>query len=274
LDLLSLIYRRLPLTTLSQFPNGYFTKEDFRVFLENWLGHLEEWNDKELANVKNANKIAEDLGLTGNDQKTSLQLSNSSDNTQPAPWTLGLSLVLAKAARQLYEQHKPTALMPWIFIPDGQAFHFIMVYEKARVTSFRRDHTYFDAMLPVDSKVIQLLVPEPEINFIKNRDVSLDVAYVRHNRDAIPERKSQMDDLTEYGRNSDGVYIIWEYLGCYPWLRNYVKFGKTALTQLIEHESSEAVVLLREEMPENVSDAKVWIEDQLKLILNKGIVAE
>jgi len=77
------------------------TKENFRVCLENWLVHLKEWNDDEPANVEGANKIAQDLGLTGDKQETSLQLSDPSDNTQPASWAVGLSLVLLQANSQL-----------------------------------------------------------------------------------------------------------------------------------------------------------------------------
>jgi len=111
-----------------------------------------------------------------------------------------------------------------------------------------------------------LLVPEPDIDFIKNDYVFLDTVYVRHNRRENPERKSQVDDLMEYDHYDDSLFNIWYKLACYPWLRKYVKFGKNALTQLMD----KYEVVRRggshrgDKFVKKLSDVKVWLGDELK----------
>jgi len=265
-DLRSLVHHRLPLAALSQLPKGHVKKEDFRVCLENWLVHLEKWNDDEFANVEGANKIAQDLELTGDSKKTSLQLSDPSDNTQPAPWAWGLSLALLQANKQLQYKQEPTLLMPWIFIPDGQAFHFTMMYEKASQETHLAGWVRFDPEDPVHSKVFQLLVPKPDIDVIREgMEVDLDAVYVRHNRCGNPERKSQVDDLTEYEKYSGFLFNIWHNLTNYPWLRKYVKFGKTALKQLVaEYEKDDRITMwFGNGFEKKLNEVKVWIENEL-----------
>jgi len=241
------------------------TKDNFQICLENWLEHLKEWNGGELANVEGANKIAQDLGLTGDKQETSLQLSDPLGNTQPAPWAWGLSLALLQAFRQLKQKNEPTLLMPWIFIPDGQVFHFTMVYRKASKETSLFGRFYFDPEVPVYSKVFQLLVPKPDIDFIKNTVVYLDVVYMWHNRRENLKRKSQVDDLTEYENYDDTLFNMWYKLTTYPWLRKYVKFGKAALTQLLaKYEEKRQYARNHGDEYVKLNDVKVWLEGELK----------
>jgi len=268
LDLLSLVFGRfnLPPAALSLFPKGYVTKENFQICLENWLGGLKKWSHGEYANVEGANKIAQDLDLTGDKQETSLQLSDPSDNTQPASWAVGLSLVLLQANSQLKQEQKPTLLMPWIFIPDGQAFHFIMVHgEISRKTSLV-GWVKFDPEVPMYSEVAQLLVPKPDIDFIENAHVYLDALYVRHNRHENLKRKSQVDNLTEYQKKDGHLSNIWYKLMDYPWLEKYVKFGKTALEQLlVEYEGKRrSAMAIGDKYAKKLNDMKVWIERGLR----------
>jgi len=264
-DLRSLVFGRLnlPPAALSQFPKGYVTKENFQICLENWLDHLKEWNNGELANVESANKIAQDLGFTGATKATSLQLSDPSDNTQQAPWAEGLSLLLLQAIEQLKSHQKATALMSWIFIPDGQAFHFTLVYRKATVKAKTTGRIELDYKNPYYFLVSQLLVPEPAIDSFKDSYVDLDAIYVRHNRDENPERKSQVNDLMTHIHNPV-LDIIWYKFMKYPWLRHYVKFGKVVLTELLgDYESMK--VSLSEENKKKIDEVKEWLlEEQLK----------
>jgi len=230
------------------------------------LGHLKKWDNVKDADVEGANKMAKDLGLIGNDQKTSLELSDPPDNTQPTPWAWGLSLVIRKAAIQLGQKRKPTALMPWIFIPDSQAFHFIMAYDKAYKKTPVPTWTGFESTSPLYSEVIQMLVPKKYIRLIQNEFVSLDILYVQHNRDENPEKKSQVNDLKERIKYHYSVSAIWYKLRDYPWLKNYVKFGKAALTQLLNNyrlELKDAWVF-GSAYVNRINAVKFWIEEQLK----------
>jgi len=263
-DLRSIIFHRinLSLAALSQFPKGSVTKEDFSVCLENWLVRLKkEWNYHDHANVAGANKIAQDLGLTGRTKSTSVQLSDPSDNTRPAPWAVGLSIVLLQTNRQLYWKQEPTALMPWIFIPDGQAFHFTLMYQKVYEMMSAASVICFSSEFPLGFKVIQLLVPEPDIHLLKGNAIGLDAVYVRHNRDANPERKSQVNDLNEYRKHYNKLYRIWFSLMNSPWMRNYVKFGKTVLERLVGvyqpmKLAGGSIAMKRE--------VRSWLQEQLK----------
>jgi len=265
-DLLSLVFRHLTPATLFLFPKEHFTKEDFRVCLENWLGHLKEWNNGELANVECANKIAQDLGLTGGNQKTSLALNDPLDNTQPAPWAEGLAIVLTKACWQLKGEQEPTLLMPWIFIPDGQAFHFTNVSWKLTMKTGTSISINFYRDFPSYSTVFQLLVPERYFSLLEEgKDVHLDSIYVLHNRDENPVRKSQVNDLMVYNSYKYTLKWIWYKLREYPWLRNYVKFGKTALAQLLAgYEQMVANNHGGEKGLKQINDVKVLLQGQLE----------
>jgi len=270
-DLRSLVYRRLdlPLTILSLFPKGHVTKNDLQIYLENWLRHLKEWDNEVPANIESANKIAQDLGLTGDDQKTSLALSDPPDNTQPAPWAQGLSIVLFDVRGQLIFQQKPILPLLWIFIPDDQAFHFTMLYGKT-TTSYPAGSIEFSSKYPLELNMVHLLVPEPDINLLKEgMSVSLDAAYVRHNRDANPKKKSQVNSLTEYKKHDDKLNKFWYKLMYCPWLRNYVKFGKAVLTQLLAEYESELgplkMMWLEKEDLKILNVVKGWLQqEQLK----------
>jgi len=268
-DLHSLVFSRLdfPPTALSLFPKGYVTKDHFHACLEDWLVHLKKerntWSDDKLANVKGANKIAKDLGLTGEDQDTSLKLSDTPGNTQPAPWVESLSIIILKASSQLFTRKKPTALMPWIFIPDGQVFHFILAYQKDNwYVSIPEDISpRFDD--PLYSRVMHQLLPKSDINFIKNKFFNLGISYVRHNRNPTSDTKSQVGDLTEYKERD--LYKIWDKLMGYPWLKGYVKFGKTATGQLLsvyETQLNLAKEFKRDDT--EIKKLKVWLSEQLR----------
>jgi len=271
-DLRSIIFHRLNLSlaALSQFPKGSVTKEDFSVCLENWLVRLKkEWNYHDHANVAGANKIAQDLGLTGRTKSTSVQLSDPSDNTRPAPWAVGLSIVLLQTNRQLYWKQEPTALMPWIFIPDGQAFHFTITYWKTTKEASGHYWVSASAEYPAEYNVVRLLVPEPDFSLLKGMGVRLDAIYVRHNRDENPKRKSWMDDLTEY-KNNGGLYMILCELMYYPWLRNYVKFGEIALKQLlVEHETQLGDARARGETGTKMKEQGAWLSKELEVLLKE-----
>jgi len=266
-DLLFLVFRRLTPGTLSNLPEGHVKKEYFHGCLENWLSHLKEWNKDELANVKGANEMAQRFGFTGDTKDTSFKLSDPSDNTQPAPWANGLSIVLLQAAIQLNEHKEPTLLMPWIFIPDDQAFHFLMVYQKITLKRSIPCGIYFRSDVPMYYKTLHLLIPESDTNFIKHTFVYLDAAYVRHNRDTDPKKKSQVNDLTEYQKDDPDLYRIWYELSHYPWLKHYVKFGKAALIQLLDkcEAQLEREKSLSGEYLKNVKDMRDWLlEEQWK----------
>jgi len=258
LDLRSLIYRRLPLITLSQLPSKHFTKEDFRICLENWLVHLKEWNDGGLANIKYAKKIAEEFDLTGMTKDTSLALSDPPDNTQPAPWAKGLSFALIQVAEQLNRNKQPITLMPWIFIPDSQAFHFIMVYKDVSWKMDVSGDICIDSKYPEDFKLFQQMVPESDRDLIKkDAAISLGAVYVRHNRDEYPRRKSQVNDLTKY--KADGLYGIQAVLMNSLWVRNYVNFEKTVLEQLLAKYRADVMTgVAKADMLD------VWLLDMLK----------
>jgi len=264
-DLLSLVHHRLPLATLSLFPKGYVTKENFRVCLENWLDQLKEWNGDELGTFNVVNKIAQTLGLIGNDQKTSLELSDPPDNTKPASWAEGLSIVLIQVNMQLNKQQKPTLLMPWIFIPDSQAFHFTLVYRKVYAMQFSLSSMFLKPDYPKSLiKVLQLLLPAKDTHFM-NEIARLDAAYVRHNRDVDPKKKSQVNDLTEYYKYDGGLFIIWGALIRYPWLRNYVKFGRSALKLLLEDYETQHKYSNSNGDEKMKNEAEVWLlQEQLK----------
>jgi len=213
------------------------TKENFRVCLEKWLTDLKKWDDIELANAEDANKIAKDLGLTGDDpEETSLKLSDLSGNTQPAPWAKGLSFVLLQVSEQLKKIQEPTLLMPWIFIPNGQAFHFIMVFQTLAFVMWEKNSLFlYNPSYSKGSLVYQMcnmLVPESDRSFIMGKYVSIDVIYVRHNRNVDPKEKSKVEDLTEYKMYDSYLSNIWNKLMDFPWLRKYVNLGKKAWTQL------------------------------------------
>jgi len=194
-----------------------------------------------LPTLKVPTKIAQDLGLTGDKQETSLQLSDSSDNADPAPWARGLYLVLLQANRQLSKKQKPTLLMPWIFIPDGQVFHFIEI--NGDFQWMKLDYNTMDV-----PKVMEL-ASKLKIDF-KDTSVDLDVAYVWHRRNVEnPTRKS----------------MVWNYpkprtldkLMNYPWLKNYVKFGEHALNQLLDYCHSQSK---DPNYSEKIKDLKAWVE--------------
>jgi len=250
------------LDELSKLPIKEVTKERFQICLEGWLGHLKEWSDVTPTDVEHANKIAQDLGLTGKTKDTSLQLSDPSDNTQPAPWAWGLSLVLLKASEQFRLGQEPTLLMPEFFVPDGQVFHFTMLYEiafkKIPVASWMYSHG------PVYSKVFPL-APKPDVDVTKERiPARLDIAYLQHNRDGPPKRMSLVNDLSGYVNEDQFLRHMRRKLMDYPWLRNYVKFGENALRQLLDaykkmgemHRNNRGETV-------KISDVEVWLNKQL-----------
>jgi len=200
-DLRSLVFGRLTPSTLFHFPEEYILKEAFHMHLENWLGGLKKWNDDELANVKSANKMADKLKLAGKTKDTSLELSDP-DNTQPAPWVLGLAIILnGYSHRQLIQDL--VKLMPWLLIPDGQIFHFIMVYQK--VTEAKTG----------------------EFNFRLYRQDRKDLEFYC----AKNPKKSKVDDFNMY--NFHASVKPWIRLWEYPWLMKHAELGEIALKQLL-----------------------------------------
>jgi len=240
------------------------TKEDFRICLENWLDQLKGLNDGKFADIEGANKIAKDLSLTGHTKDASLELSDPPDNTRAAPWVWGLSIVLLKAVAQFNQNQEPTALMPWIFIPDGQAFHFFMTARKVSSWSLSPNAVLYTSENGSSSTVFKTLVPEPDLRLLRGKYVSFEAVYVRHNRDN-PTRKSEVNDIADYKDYGLNLFAMSRQLRFYPWLRNYVKFGKTMLGQLLD-ESEQQLGRARDD-PEEVktlNGLKVWIEKELE----------
>jgi len=239
---------------------GDTMKERFRICLENWLTGLKRWNNEEPANVKRANKIAQDLGLTGDDQETSVQLSDPDDKTQPAPWAKGLSLVLFQGVKHLGEGgEKCISLMLRIFVPGSQVFHFTMVNGPLHWIQLRYDDP--NALI-----LIKQLVPESDIDLIKDTWVSSDVAYVWHNRDVQQTtEKSQVNDLEKYDMTlEEGIVRIGSNLMYFPWLRNYVKFEKKLLEQLQGKCNERSCFDKNNGNKENRENMNAWIKSELE----------
>jgi len=164
---------------------------------------------------------------------------------------------------QLTRSDELTLLMPWIFIPDGQAFHFTMVYQKA----VRKTHLsgllyrYPDSLY---SEVFKQLVPKLNHDFLNDKWISLDAVYVWHNRNGNLKRKSQVNDLKEYEKCDGGLSRIWRNLMDYPWLMDYVKFGKTALGQLLAEYETQLMQAQNLNLVEKVNVVIIWIKKELK----------
>jgi len=227
---------------------------------------LEKWFNSDLDSAEAANKIALNLGLIGDNRGNSLELTDPSDNTQPAPWARGLSFALLKAVKQLDENETPTTLMPWIFVPDGQAFHFIMVYKQTAMDKSKTSLFYYDPMNNLQPQAFQLLLPENFLYPSKITTIDLDALYVRHCRDENPKRKSQVNNLATFKKfNGNSLYSIWDELKRCPWLKNYVEFGKTALEQLLsEYEKQlKTAEMMKDENTENLKELGAWFQGQL-----------
>jgi len=185
--------------------------------------------------------------------------------------------------------------MPWIFIPDGQAFHFIMVYQELDVKGMWKEVTRI--WCNPDDKLIfstcEMLIPKPDLNFIKGEHAGLDVVYVRHNRDKDPKEKSKVNDFEKYIEYDDDLSKLWDKLMNFPWLRTYVEFGRTALIQLktkrwdedaenvgISWNGSKKVkekrgkTLPEKKMKKKLNKMKVWLKKQWGMLIKEGKVAK
>jgi len=117
----------------------------------------------------------------------------------------------------------------------------------------------------VKSEVIQLLFPGKDISLIEHTAVYLEAVYVQRHREENPKRKSQVNNLTEYRKNDPELNMIWYDLRDYPWLRNYVKFGRTALVQLLliyEGQLEYAIRCKLGNSVKKINDLRAWIEAQ------------
>jgi len=246
--------------------------------LANW--HNDE---QERTNVDTANEFAKQLGFTGETKDTSLQLSDAVnergtiDNTKPAPWARGLSIVLLQVENKLKEllpiipptlKELRPLLMLWIFIPDGQVFHFTMMYQQIRDTLYSLGPIPFNELY---KKVIRVLIPKEYFTpLTENIDpsIGIDAIYVKHNRDEYPKTKSYVEDLEEYDQKYDhnDLFNLWNKLIRCHWLMNSVTFGKNAL-QLLEKKYAREAPLAKS-FPtsrnwKSVELVKNWINQQL-----------
>jgi len=214
---------------------------------------LKEWDEKEMVNVDAVAKLASRFKLTGKTLEESLTLSNP-DSTQPAPWTKGLAMVLKEAVCQISILTNPTALFPWVFIPDGQVFHFFIEYT---FTSSSNSSPYSICVkyavgvnyYPIARKALEKLAPRAILEEIvkkgslyRNRDenkisgdINMAAIYLYHHRNETPREKSQVKSLNIYGDSSDAIKShIWPIWWTYPWLRKYVHFGREAVNEMLE----------------------------------------
>jgi len=277
-DLFPLIASFLSPVTLDQLPNHFVTQDSFRNSLEAWLVSLKTSTEDELVNVRAANHLASRFELTGETRQKSLTLSNP-DNTQPAPWVAGLTLVLYKAVAQIRNKDDPIALFPWVFIPDGQAFHFFIAYTwtppfypSKRPKDIQYETTGEKCKLAREAleklasrKILEKVMEKNSIMHMES-NVNLAAIYVHHNRDHNPDvkrpTKSQCETLDIFEDHRKAINL-WLSLWQYPWLKDYVQLGLKAIKQISKvFETIDTIN--NSNLEQGKTELKLWLKEQEK----------
>jgi len=278
-DILGVIGGYLTLETLEKLPGPILTKASFQAPLERWLSGLKEWKGEETARIVTVNTIAERLFLDNLLHPKYLHLS-SPDNNKPAPWCWGLSIVTLQLVVEVEHNRYPTALKPFLYVPEIQIFHLYVTQSLLAYHMSQRGSLLYAPSSEgntLANRLWESMVSPVRLNGNEGKLIPMMDAYTSAGKGGAPPVVfTTIDNFVKYKESfpvvfeqHKVVYGVWMLMELDLQFRKYVRFGEVATKQMLVlyDEVAEkakmipgAVVWL-----ERLEPTKKWLEDQSKV---------